>query len=83
MTTLLINGKPAAIDVLIKFKNPPSWLGILLVVPVNKILLFSRDLITSLSVRAIPEPAIDEIPILISLPNKLSPASTRMFSFIF
>ena len=49
----------------------------------------SKDLITfiisfiSLFVRVVPEPAIDEIPCLIYVPFKLSPASTRISLFIF
>ena len=54
------------------------------VVPFNKMFLFSKDLITfiisfiSLFDRVIPEPEIDEIPLLIFLPSKLSPVSTRI-----
>ena len=62
VSTLFINGKPAVINGLRKFKNPPSWLVIFLVVPCNKITLFSKDLITliiffiSLFVRVISFP---------------------------
>ena len=57
-----------------KFKNSPSWLVIFPLLPLNKIPLFSKDLITfirffiSLFVKVIPEPLIDEIPFLIFLP---------------
>ena len=50
--------------------------------------LFSKDLITfiisfiSLFGRVIPEPEIDEIPLLIFLPSKLSPVSTRISNCI-
>ena len=46
VSILFINGKPTVIDGLTKHQNPPSWLVILLVVPLNKVLLFSNDLIT-------------------------------------
>ena len=75
-------------DVLIKFKKPPFWLVIFLVVHFNKIPLFSKDLITfiisftSLFVRVIPKPVIDEIRFLeIFLPTELSPVSVRISSF--
>ena len=67
MSTLFINGKQVVIDGLRKFKNRPSWLVIFLVVPYDKIPLFSKEFVTfitsftSLLVRAIPEPVIDEI----------------------
>ena len=41
MSTLFCNGKPALINGLKKFKDPPFWLGIFLVVPFNEIPLFS------------------------------------------
>ena len=41
-----MNGKPAVINGLRKFKNPPSWLVIFLVVSFNKIPLFSKDFVT-------------------------------------
>ena len=62
---LFINGKPAVVNSLRKFKNPPSGLAIFLVVPFNKTDLFSKDLITfitsfiSLFVKVIPEPLLD------------------------
>ena len=62
VSTFFINDKLAVINGLRKFKNPPSWLVIFLVVSFNKIPLFSKDLITfiisfiSLLVRVIPEP---------------------------
>ena len=62
ISTLFINGKPAVINVLRKFNNPLSLLVIFVVIPFNKIPLFSKDLITfiisfiSLFVRVIPEP---------------------------
>ena len=71
-------------DVLIKFKKPPFWLVIFLVVHFNKIPLFSKDLIafTSLFVRVIPKHVIDEIPFLkIFLPTELSPVSVKISSF--
>ena len=55
MVNLVING-------IRKFKNPPSWLVIFVVVPFDEIALFSKDLITfitpfsSLSDRVIFEP---------------------------
>ena len=55
MVSLVING-------IRKFKNPPSWLVIFVVVPFDEIALFSKDLITfitpfsSLSDRVIFEP---------------------------
>ena len=60
--TLFINGKLALINDLRKFRNPPSWMVIFVVVPLNKIPLLSKDLITfitsfiSLFVGVIPEP---------------------------
>ena len=68
VSTFLINGKPAVIDGLRKFKNSPSWLVTFLVVHFDKILLFSKDLITvaviisfiTLFRRVIPETLIDE-----------------------
>ena len=71
-------------DVLIKFKKPPFWLVIFLVVHFNKIPLFSKDLIsfTSLFVRVIPKHVIDEIHFLkIFLPTELSPVSVKISSF--
>ena len=65
VSTVFINDKPAVINGLRKFKNLPSWIVIFLVVPFNKIPLFSKDLITftisfiSLFVRVIPEPLLD------------------------
>ena len=58
-----INAKPAVINGLRKLANP-SWLVIFLVVPFNKISLFSKGLIAfmisfiSVFVRIIPEPVI-------------------------
>ena len=68
VSTVFINCKPAVVNGLRKVKNPPSWLVIFLVVLLNKIPLFSKDLITfiicfiSLFVvnRIIPEPVNDE-----------------------
>ena len=65
VSTLFINGKPAVINGLRKLRIPPSWLAIFLIVPFNKIPLFSKDLITfiisliSLFVRVIPAPLLD------------------------
>ena len=62
VSTYFINGKPALIDGPRKFKNPPFWLVIFLVVPFNEIPLFHKDLITflvsfiSLFVIVIPAP---------------------------
>ena len=62
VSTLFINGKPVVINVLRKFRNSPSWLVISLVVPFNRIPLFSENFITfiiiffSLFVRVISEP---------------------------
>ena len=41
--TLFVNGKPTDIDGLRKLKNLPFWLLIFLVVPFNKIFLFSKN----------------------------------------
>ena len=46
VSILLINYKPTITDGIRKFKNRPYWLAIFLVVPFDKISLFSRDLIT-------------------------------------
>ena len=46
VSTFFINDKLAVINGLRKFKNPPSWLVIFLVVPFNKIPLFSKGVIT-------------------------------------
>ena len=60
-----INGKPAVINGLRKFKNPPSWIVVPLVLSVNKIPLFWKDLITliiyfiSLFVRFILQLSLD------------------------
>ena len=65
-----INGKPAVINGLRTLRNPPSWLVTFLLVPLNKIYLFSKDVITfiiyfiSSFFRVIPEPVIDNIPFL-------------------
>ena len=81
MRTIFINGKPAVINGLRKFKNTPSWLVIFLVVAFNKIPLLSKDLTTfvisfnSLFFKVIPEPVSDEIPFLLFLPILLSSAS--------
>ena len=45
-TLLIINGKLAVITALRKLRKPPFRLSISLVVYVNKIPLFSKDLIT-------------------------------------
>ena len=84
MSAFFINGKPAVINDLRKLRNPPSRLVIFVVVPFNKIPLFSTKLITfiisfiPLFVRCITEPVIDEILLLIFLPTILTPASTRI-----
>ena len=63
--TVFINGKPAVINGLSKFKSRPSRQVIFLAVPFSKVLLFSKDLITftmsfiSLFVRVIPEHLLD------------------------
>ena len=60
VSTFFINGNQLSLMV----KNPPSWLVIFLVVPFNKITLFSKDLITftisviSILVRVIPGPLL-------------------------
>ena len=41
--TLFVNGKPTDIDGLRKLKNLHFWLLIFLVVPFNKIFLFSKN----------------------------------------
>ena len=84
-----IIGKPAVINGLRKFGNPSSWLIIFLVVPFNKIPLFSKDLTTFIKsfillfVRVTPKPVIEEIPFLIFLQSKLSYVSIKasLFSF--
>ena len=89
VSTFSICSKPAVTNGLKQLRNPPSWQVTFLLAPFNKIPLFSKDFITfiisfiSVFVRAIPEPEIDEIPFLIFLPSRLSPASTRMSLFIF
>ena len=61
MSKPFIYGKPAVINGIIKLRNPPSWLVNFVLVPFNKISLFSKDLITSiisfilLFVRVIPD----------------------------
>ena len=87
MSTLYINGRPALINGLRKLINSPSWLVIFLVVPFNKISLFSIDIINFIKsfillfVRVIHKPIIDEILFLIFLPIILSAASTRISLF--
>ena len=67
VSKLFINGKLAFINGLGNVKNSLSWQVIFLVVPFNKIPLFSKDLITfamsfiSVFVRVIPKPVIREI----------------------
>ena len=64
VSTLFINGEPAITNGLTKFKNPPPWHIILLVVPSSKIPLFYEDLIsfiTSSFVRVVAEPLLDVI----------------------
>ena len=62
VSTFFINGKPAVINGLTKLRNPSSWPVIFLIVPVNKIPLISKDLITfiitfiSFFIRVIPVP---------------------------
>ena len=62
MSTFFINSKPTVINALRKLRNPPSSLVIFLVVPFNKIPLFSKDLVTLIKsfassfVRLIREP---------------------------
>ena len=76
VSTFFINGKPAAINGLRKLRNP--WLVVFLVVPFNKIPLFSKDLISfiisfiSLIVSVIlqPSPAIYYLTLYICLPRK-------------
>ena len=59
VSILFINGRPAVINGLRKMRNPPSGLVFL-----NKILLFSKDVITftislaALFIRVIPEPSL-------------------------
>ena len=64
VSTFYINAKPAVINDLRKLRNSPIWLLLFLVVPFNKIPLFSEKLIILmisfilLCVRVIPEPVI-------------------------
>ena len=64
VSILFINGRPAVINGLRKMRNPPSGLVMSLLVFLNKILLFSKDLITftislaALFIRVIPEPSL-------------------------
>ena len=59
ISTFFINGKPAVINGLRKFKNSSSWLVMFLVVPFNKIPLITfRISFISLFVRVIPEPTL-------------------------
>ena len=80
--TLFINSKLALINDLKKFRNPPSWMVIFVVVPFNKIPLLSKDLITfitsfiSLFVRVIPEP----LPVIYYLLNLSICLSKNFFS---
>ena len=46
VSTLFINGKPAAINDLKNLRNPSSWLVMFLVVTFNKIRYFSKGLTT-------------------------------------
>ena len=70
VSTRLINGKPAVINGLRNFQNHPSRHVILVVVPLNKINLFSKDLITfiisfiSLFVRVVTESVIYIQPVI-------------------
>ena len=63
-----INGTPPVINGLRKLRYHPSWLVIFVLVPSNRVLLFSKDLFTfiisfiSLFVKVIAEPLIEEIP---------------------
>ena len=65
VSTLFINGTPAAANGLRKLRNPPSWVLISVEVPFDSIPLFSKDLFTfiisfiSLFVRVISEPVVD------------------------
>ena len=43
---VFIDDKAAVINGLRKFKNPPLWLVMFLVIPFNKMPLFSKDLAT-------------------------------------
>ena len=67
VNTTFINDKPAVINGLRKFKNPSYRRGIFVVVPFNKVFLFSKDFITfityfiSLFPWVIPKPVIDKI----------------------
>ena len=78
--------KELSLNVWQKFKNLSSQLVVFVVVPFNKISLFSKDLITfiisfiSLFFSIILEPVIDENYFLIIL---LSPESTRIPLFNF
>ena len=66
MSTFFFNGKPTFTNGVRKLPRNP-WLSIFSVVPFNKIPLFSRDLIISISYsaslfdRVIPEPNSFEI----------------------
>ena len=86
VTTSFINGKSVVINGLRKLRNPASWLLTFLVVPFNKIPLFSKDLISFivsfilLFATVIPETEIAEIPFLTFLPVILSPVSARRLS---
>ena len=61
----------------------------LVVLFLNKIPLFSKDVITfivcliSLLVRVIPKPLNDEIPFIIFLGSKLNPACTILYFYVF
>ena len=46
VSTFFINGKPSVINGLRKLRNPSSWPVVFLIVPVNKIPLISKELIT-------------------------------------
>ena len=81
VSTFFNNGKPPAINCLRKFKNPPSCLVIFLVIPLNKIPLFSKHLATfiisfiSLFVRVVPE----HLPVIYSLLNLSICLSRKLF----
>ena len=84
-----INDKPAAINGLRKFKNPPSWQEVFVVVYFNKVSVFSKRLnyfhsiFFSLFVKVIPETWLIKFLFKYFSPSKLILASTRISLFIF
>ena len=66
VSIFFVNGKATLVNRARKLCIPPSWLLIFLVIPLNNMFLFSKDLLTfamsfvSLFVSVIPEPANNE-----------------------